>query len=119
MKSNKLIILILILLLICIGLSVYLFIPRKPQVTADIVSFGKTIQTVSLNKNDTFTINTPGGGYNTIVIQDGKIAVTDASCPDHVCIGFGWCSSGMPIVCLPNSLIIEFRGANLTDSVSG
>lgn len=119
MKSRNICILISFLLVICIGLSVFLMIPREPKPTAAIISCGKTIQTVPLTEDASFDIETINGGYNRVVVQDGKIAVTEANCPDHVCMSFGWCSDGIPIVCLPNQLIIEFSGSDVTDSVSG
>lgn len=36
------------------------------------------------------------------------MAVTHASCPDHICMAMGWCDSGLPIACLPNGLILSF-----------
>ncbi|MBQ2093605.1 MAG: NusG domain II-containing protein, partial [Ruminococcus sp.] len=33
----------------------------------------------------------------------------EAECPDKTCVNMGWLSSAsMPIVCLPNHLVIEF-----------
>lgn len=119
MKSRNICIFIFLLLAICIGLSLFLMIPREPKPAANIISCGKTVQTVSLTENASFDIETINGGYNRVVVRDGKISVTEANCPDHVCMSFGWCSDGIPIVCLPNQLIIEFPGGDITDSVSG
>lgn len=119
MKSKNIIVLILALLVICIGLSIFLLIPRGPKLTADIISCGKVVKTVVLTEDTSFEVETVNGGRNKIVVKDGKIAVTEANCPDHVCMSFGWCSDGMPIVCLPNQLIVEFSGGDITDSVSG
>lgn len=49
------------------------------------------------------------GRINTVQIENGKIRVLEADCPDHTCVRMGWLKSGsLPIVCLPNHLIIEF-----------
>ena len=52
------------------------------------------------------------GRINTIQIENGKIRMLEAECPDKTCIHMGWLSSrAMPIVCLPNHLSIEYAGA--------
>ena len=43
------------------------------------------------------------------------MAVTHASCPDHICMAMGWCDSGLPIACLPNGLILSFPSGEGTD----
>ena len=49
------------------------------------------------------------GRTNIVQIENGKIRVLDADCPDQTCVHMGWLESGaLPIVCLPNHLIIEF-----------
>lgn len=53
------------------------------------------------------------GRINTVQIEDGKIRMLSADCPDHTCVKMGWLeSSATPIVCLPNHLIIEFAEAD-------
>lgn len=52
------------------------------------------------------------GRINTVQIENGKIRMLEAECPDKTCIHMGWLSSrAMPIVCLPNHLSIEYAGA--------
>ena len=59
----------------------------------------------------TFTYEGVGGFTNTIVAEQGRIRVSEAGCPDQVCVNQGWISDGtVPIVCLPNKLIIEISG---------
>ena len=53
------------------------------------------------------------------VCKDGKIAVTEASCPDHYCMKRGFCNSGTEIVCLPNRLVIQFLDAQEIDAAVG
>ena len=61
----------------------------------------------------------PGAKTAAEVTKNGKIGVTDANCPDHYCMDRGMCSSGTQIVCLPNRLIIRFKGQQPVDSVVG
>lgn len=56
-----------------------------------------------------FTICYEKGSSNTIRIRDGKICVSAAECPDRTCVKMGELrSESLPIVCLPNHLIIRF-----------
>ena len=50
-------------------------------------------------------------GTNTLVIENGIAYVTDADCPDQVCIRMGKISkTGENIVCLPHKLVIQVEG---------
>ena len=50
----------------------------------------------------------PIGNTNICEIKDGKIRMTEASCPDHLCIQQGAVDTrGGMIVCLPNKIVIE------------
>lgn len=118
MKTKHLILIIGVLLALCVGISAFLLWPKQPGKQAEILSSNQLIRTVDLSKNETFTVKSPNGGSNTIQIKDGKIAVIEADCPDHICMEFGWCDSGMPIVCLPNGLIINFPSEQI-DGIAG
>ena len=59
----------------------------------------------------TLTLEGPGGFSNTITVEKGRICVSQAGCPDQICVHQGYISdSTTPIVCLPNKLIIEITG---------
>lgn len=70
----------------------------------------KTIDLSAVSENQILTIESEDGGYNTIEIRPGEIAVTAASCPDHVCMRQGFIQNSLlPITCLPNRLVIELK----------
>ena len=46
--------------------------------------------------------------HNTIVIHNGSVAMKVADCPDKRCIKQG-ATKLLPIVCMPNRLVIEIR----------
>ncbi|MCR5675892.1 MAG: NusG domain II-containing protein [Lachnospiraceae bacterium] len=49
---------------------------------------------------------------NTVVIENGTCRVSEADCPDRICVERGRISvSGETIVCLPHRLVIEVIGA--------
>jgi hypothetical protein len=83
------------------------------------IKYGSNVLTVRLDENQEMTFSGDNDGYNTVTIRDGKIAVTEANCPDHYCIDRGFVSGGTPIVCLPNALVIEFTGEQEVDGMVG
>lgn len=61
----------------------------------------------------------PVGDTNVCEIKDGKIKMTEADCPDHLCIrqnAVG--NSGGTIVCLPNKVVIEGVKADGSEEAS-
>ena len=98
----------------CLFLSLPLLRTEQARF-AKITSKGVEVKTVDLMIDQEFTVD----GRNTVTVKDGQIAVTWADCPDHYCMKRGYCDRGSQIVCLPNRLIIRFKGAPLVDSVAG
>ena len=69
---------------------------------------GTEIARYPLNRNGTFVLN---GGSNTLIVEDGEAWISEANCPDKLCMGFGKISKkGEIIVCLPNRLIVVIEG---------
>ncbi len=63
-----------------------------------------------------------GGHSNTLVICGGWAWVSEASCPDKVCVDRGRVRyDGETIVCLPNKLVVTVSGGESrdVDAVSG
>ena len=120
MKTKTWILVFALLLALCAGLSIPLLFPGSGEgaALAQITSQGEVIATVELAVDREFTVAVEDD-YNVITVRDGKIAVTDATCPDHYCIKRGFCSSGTEIVCLPNRLVIKFLGGQEVDALSG
>ena len=110
MKTKYWVALIGGILAVCIAASLPLLMPGEPAAAAEIYSDGALVKTVSLSQDQEFTVNAPNGGVNTVTVRDGKIAVTQADCPDHYCMHRGFVNNGSPIVCLPNGLVIQFTG---------
>ena len=47
-------------------------------------------------------------GYNIVHVEHGAISVSEADCPDQVCVHQGRITGSMvPIACLPHRLVIE------------
>jgi len=105
--------------LLAVSLLACLIIYTQPERDCAVISVnGVDRCTVSLTEDRSFTIESEYG-TNTILVADGKISVIDASCPDHVCVKRGAVNSGMPVICMPNRLVIRFTEAAETDAVIG
>ena len=105
------------LVAVCVGLS-FLLIGGEAAIRAEICLDGELYQSVDLRVDQEFTVPCPGG-YNTVTVRNGKIAVTDADCPDQYCMKRGFCDSGAQIVCLPHKLVITFLGESEVDGALG
>ena len=119
MKTRAWIALLGILFLLSLIGSFLVLRPRPEAAQAQISSGGKVVKTVDLREDQQFTITAENGGENTVTVHDGKIAVTDATCPDRYCMKRGFCGNGTDIVCLPNRLVIHFIGAQTVDAAVG
>ena len=119
MKTRTWILIFAVILVVCLGASFYLLTPGDASTQAEITRQGKVIKTVDLRIDQSFTVESENGGYNVITVQGGKIAVTEANCPDQYCVRQGFCNSGEQIVCLPHKLIISFVGENEIDGAVG
>ena len=118
MKSKYWVLLLGAVLLVSAALSLWLLLPKGAAPYAEIWSEGKLVQTVNLNVDTTLEVKSQFG-INVVTVKDGKIAVTEADCPDHYCMQRGYCHSGAQIVCLPNRLVIKFTGQQSIDGVAG
>lgn len=78
----------------------------KVQISVD----GTVIRELPLSQDADLTLESQNGGTNHLVIKDGKASVTEASCPDKICVRQGEVSeSGQTIVCLPNKVVITIQ----------
>ena len=81
---------------------------------ARILLDGELLEEIDLERVGTaysFAVEDGTGGTNTIQVERGRIRVSQANCPDQVCVDQGWISDGtVPIVCLPHRLVIEITG---------
>ena len=119
MKTRTWILIFGLILTICLGASYSFLMPGEASTHAEITSHGQVIKTVDLRIDQEFTVGNSKDGYNVITVQNGKIGVTEASCPDHYCMKRGFCNSGTEIVCLPNRMTIRFLGVQEIDAVIG
>ena len=108
-KSTRFWLLILgVLLLAGILGMVFVHSHRQTGAAVQVIRNGEVTDTLSLGKNVTRRYESGNGGYNIVEIRDGKVSVTEASCPDQICVRHGPTDqTADPIVCLPNKLVVR------------
>ena len=117
---------ILFLLLGAVAASAaYLLLRREsvPAPVARITRDGALLEEIDLDKVDkpySFTLE-DGRGSNTVQVDQGRIRIAEADCPDQICVNQGWISNGaVPIICLPHRLMIEIvDGGGGLDGAAG
>lgn len=107
-------ILTLLILAVCACCAFVLLRPKAAGTTAVIKQDGTVLREIDLSALTgpvTFEVAGADGRWNSVIAEPGRIRVDSASCPDQVCVHQGWISdSSIPIVCLPNRLVIEVSG---------
>lgn len=82
---------------------------------------GEVFQEVSLKEDGEISI----GEHNRARIEDGKVEMVWADCPDQICAGHPKISKNHEsIICLPNKVILEIvdkadEGSKKNDAVAG
>ena len=73
---------------------------------------GEEIGRYSLNENRELELETYNGGSNIVVIKDNEVTVTEASCPDKICVNHKAIKyNGETIICLPNRMMVTIESA--------
>ena len=82
-KKNDLILVLLVFAAAGIFFSGHLFTSQKSAGVVEIQIDGKVVETLDLQKERAFKIN---GGTNTVQIENGKVKMAAANCPDQICV---------------------------------
>ncbi len=87
-------------------LSIVLLVSFSKQGSRVVVrQDNKIIYNEDLDINKTIDTET-----NTVIIKDGVVYISDASCKNQVCVNTGKISKkGESIICLPNKVIVEIK----------
>lgn len=110
------IILIIGLLVITMVIAMAVRFTKKTGKTVVVSVDGVVKYTFPLDEDLEFKIEGYEGGTNYLVIKDGEAYLTEASCPDLLCVHMGKISSqGQSIICLPNRVVVEIRDDNESD----
>lgn len=106
--KNDIILIAAVILIAAIALTCLLLFRR--QGNSAVVYVNKEIYgTYPLSEDITVEIKTETG-RNLLVISHGKAKITEASCPDLICVDHHAVSAeGEQIVCLPNKVVVSIE----------
>ena len=114
MKKNDMVLIsiILALAIACLlGMRIWQKNNTKGNATAVVTIDGNVYGQYPLSEDYEERIELPDGSYNVLKIKDGFAQVSEASCPDQICVRHNHVKySGESIVCLPNKLVVEIQG---------
>ena len=110
-KRNDLVFIGLLLLAAVVGI-LYLFVFRGGgnvvKVTVDGELYG--VYSLSEDRTEEIHMGADGGGFNRLIIKDGKAWIETASCPDGICAAHKPIHrDGESIVCLPNKVVVTVQ----------
>ncbi len=109
-RNDKIFILSVIILSIFI--LIWLYISREPGGTVIVYVNGNPYGEYALSVDQTVPVYQEDGRYNILVINEGQADITEASCPDHLCVHQKSIHyTGESIICLPHQVVIEVNKA--------
>lgn len=115
MKKGDMVIIVIVIILSFTPYGAFYLVNGKDydKTMAEIKVDGEIYKTINLSENkgkQRFTIKNHHG-ENLITVEDNKIKMEDADCPDKVCIKPGFIyKPGQTLVCLPHKVVIEIKG---------
>ena len=97
-------------LILLSGIAGSILVLRKPNTNnVRITRDGEVLYQLDLAQEEDRIIEIEyDGNINIVEIKEHQIRIADAGCPDKICVQMGWLDSSVPIVCLPNHLVIQF-----------
>ena len=119
-KARNDLILIAGVTIVALAAFAVLKLTQKTGAYAVIYQNGTETARYSLSQDTTVRIG-DNETYNVLVIKNGEAQITEASCPNHLCIQQGKISAdGEMIICVPNKVVVEIEGGEKTsvDAVS-
>lgn len=120
MKHKNDIKLVFLLLLVSLAILGVMQLLKQEGGMALVTVDGEEVASYSLNKNGRYEITGVDGGKNTLVIEDGQAYISQADCPDELCVKTGRVQyDGETIVCLPHKVVVTIKSkekATVTES---
>ena len=113
-SRNDIILAVVIVLIATAGLLLFIF-NREQGSTVSVKIDGTQIASYPLGENREIPIKTGDNDehINVLVIKDGKASISEADCPDKICVETRAVSYvGETVVCLPHKLVIEITNQN-------
>ena len=107
MKKKDFILIFIILLIVVVSFGINHFTNAKSGKQIEIYVDNELYKTYDIEDEDELNIESEEG-YNVVKIHNHGAQITEASCPDKVCIHEGFITKpSESIVCLPNKVHIK------------
>lgn len=104
-RRNDIILISAVLLAALLGIFIFLLC-RQEGAYAVVTRNGEEIGRYSLAE-DREIVFEDGAHKNIMVIENGKVSMKDANCPDRLCVGMRAAFyRGQTVVCLPHGIVI-------------
>ena len=114
MKKNDIILIAVLLVaavLTAAGVRIWQMNNTKDAAKVVVTIDGQVYGTYPLSEDRTERIELPDGSYNILTISGGYADMTEASCPDQICVKHNHIRySKESIVCLPNKVVVTVEG---------
>lgn len=79
---------------------------------------GKIVETLPIDTDTTREITSDENGTNTLIIKDGYAKMTEANCPDGLCMNQKRISrNGESIICLPHKVVVSVVNENDSEQI--
>ncbi len=102
---------LVVLVIVVLGIS-YAVMQKDPGTQVIVTVDGEEYGRYSLDEEQEIPIVIDGVTTNLLVIKDGVADMTEANCPDKLCVHQREISKGNEmIVCLPNKVVVEISGS--------
>lgn len=113
MKNYKNDIILIAILLVLAGISILVLKSFNKSAAEYVkISYNDREITMSLSEDNSFTVEF-GDNTNIIEIKNKQVCISEASCPDKLCVKQGYIShNGESIICLPNEVVVTVVGAD-------
>ena len=83
---------------------------RQPSAVVEVSVDGSITHQFPLDIETEFTIQGYDGGTNHLIIKNKTAEISEASCPDKICVEHAAVSErGQTIVCLPNRVVVTIK----------
>jgi len=106
LKKTDIILLVSVVLVAAVTLTLtYILLSGKGEVVVVTVD-GEEYARLPLDEDTQLTI-TSKNGTNVLIIKDGEAYISEASCPDKICVSTGKADEVKSIVCLPNRVTVR------------
>ncbi len=105
--------LLILILAVAGGWLLFRHLTSSPGLTAQVSVDGQMVLTLPLDEDGQFLIEGVNGGTNLLVVENGQIWCSEATCPDRLCVSQGKKSmADETIICLPNRMAVTLIAEN-------